>query len=96
MNANNIIRQAADIYGVHLDLLLSPLRAREVADCRTVICYILVKRCGLSYSETGRILGRRHSDVMYHVAKAKDWLHTPILNPRGSEAIKTMLTKKPP
>lgn len=96
MNATNIIKQAADMYGVHVKAVLSPCRRRELADCRAVICYVLVQRYRLSYSEAGRILERTHATVIYHVAKGWDWLEHPRLNPQGHEAIKTMLTQKPP
>lgn len=96
MNANNIIRRVADIYGVPVEAVLSPCRRRDLADCRTVICFVLVQRCGLTKVQTARIIGRKHPNVIYHVAKGWDWLDDPRLNRQGHEAIKTMLTKKPP
>ena len=96
MKTKDIIKQAADMYGVPVKAVLSPCRRRELSDCRAVICYVLVQRYRLSKSETGRIIGRTHADVIHHLAKANDWIEVPTINPRGAECLKKMLNQKPP
>jgi chromosomal replication initiation ATPase DnaA len=90
MTANNIIKQVADFYGVSAGDVLSRKRNNTLADCRTVICYTLCELHRMSFKSAGRILSRSHADVMYHVAKGRDWVTDPRLNMDGSAAILEM------
>lgn len=90
MTANNIIKQVADIYGVSVGDVLSRKRDRIFADCRTVICYVLCDLYRMPYKQAGKALHRTHADVLYHVAKGRDWVADPRLNMDGSAAILEM------
>ena len=90
MTADNIIKQVADFYGVSVGDVLSCKRDRIFADCRTVIFYTLCELHKMSHKQAGRILHRTHADVVYHIAKAKDWINNPRLNMDGSAAILEM------
>jgi len=90
MTANNIIKQVADLYGVSAGDVLSRKRDRIFADCRTVICYTLCSLYKMSCKQVGKVLHRTHADVLYHVAKGRDWVADPRLNMDGSAAILEM------
>ena len=90
MSANNIIKQVADLYGVTPADILSSKRHRIFADCRTVIFYTLCELYRMPYNHAGEALHRTHADVMYHVAKGRDWVADPRLNMDGSAAILEM------
>jgi chromosomal replication initiation ATPase DnaA len=87
MRAEEVINEVARMYGVQVEDIMSSKRHRELADCRTVICYTLCEICGLSRNEVSDIIHRRHSDVVYHIAKGKDWMEMPRLNIMGNTAI---------
>lgn len=90
MTADNIIKQVADFYGVTPADILSNKRHRIYADCRTVICYTLCDLYRMPYKQAGKSLRRTHADVLYHVAKGRDWVADPRLNLDGSAAILEM------
>lgn len=90
MRPDNIIKQVADLYGVSVGDVLSRKRDRIFADCRTVIFFSLCELHKMSHKQAGRIMHRTHADVVYHIAKAKDWINNPRLNMDGSAAILEM------
>jgi len=90
MTANNIIKQVADFYGVTPADIMSKKKHRILADCRTVIFYTLCDLYRMPYKHAGQALHRSHADVMYHVAKGRDWVTDPRLNMDGSAAILEM------
>jgi chromosomal replication initiation ATPase DnaA len=86
----DIIRDAADLYGITIQDITSPCRKRRMADARAVVCYLLHSCIGLSSPEIGRMLKRTHATVLYFNRRADDWVRTPRLNPRGAAAIKEL------
>lgn len=90
MTADNIIKQVADFYGVTPADIMSKKKHRIFADCRTVIFYTLCDLYRMPYKQAGKTLHRTHADVMYHVAKGRDWVTDPRLNMDGSAAILEM------
>jgi chromosomal replication initiation ATPase DnaA len=88
--ASDVIQQVATIYGVSANDVLSRKRDRIFADARTVIFYALCELHKVSYKQAGRLMSRTHADVIYHVAKAHDWISNPKLNMDGAVAILEM------
>ena len=90
MNTNDIIRQVATLYGVTAEDITGGKRHRIFADCRTVVCYVLHERCGLSSTQIGDIINRTHATVLYFIGKAHDWKRMPVLNRQGFAALRDM------
>jgi chromosomal replication initiation ATPase DnaA len=90
LTANIIIKQVADLYGVSVEDVMGRKRDRIYADCRTVIFYTLCELHRMPYKHAGEALHRTHADVLYHVAKGRDWAADPRLNMDGSAAILEM------
>lgn len=93
VNAHDILRYVADIYGITVDDMVSKLRYRRYADARAVACYVLCSLNFYTFSEVGRLLHKSHATVMYHNSRASDWLRSTRLNPRGVAAIKEVEKK---
>ena len=90
VRTTEIIKQVASLFGVTAEEVMSRRRTQGLADCRTVISYVLCADYGLGFSQVGRILKRTHANVMYHVVKGGYWLETPSINLRGCSAILEM------
>ena len=74
-------------FGVTKEEILSRSRRRVLADARTVWCYVVRCRTGLSVLELGRIIDRTHVTVMYHIAKGAEYEKDRKLNPDCHDAI---------
>lgn len=90
MSTKQIISRVAEFYGVTSADILSDKKHRIYADCRTVVCYALCRINGITTIDAGRILGRTHCDVVYHLRKAEYWLRMPRLNTTGNAAIRDL------
>lgn len=90
MGTKQIISRVAEFYGVTQADILSNKKHRIYADCRTVVCYALCRIKCMTTIDAGRILGRTHGDVVYHLRKAEDWLRMPMLNTTGNSAIRDL------
>lgn len=93
MIEQDIMKDAADIYGITVENILSKRRIRRYVDARAVVCYLLCFTQGYSTTEAGNVLNRNHSSAVYFNKKTKDWLRMPILNDRGCKAIRLLLKK---
>lgn len=68
MRSGTIIGQAADLYGVGLEEVLSDSRDARVVKARQAACWLL-RGYGLSFPRIATIVGRDHTTVMYAVRK---------------------------
>lgn len=93
MNAIDIIRDTAALYGITAADMGSPCRRRDMADARIVACYVLNKHYGVTFSECARLLHRSHADIIHLVRVAGEWLDQPFLNPRGADNIEQLLKR---
>lgn len=64
----NAIALSARAFGTTAAVALGSSRAREAVDARAVVCYV-GWLFGISYSRTGREIGRDHSTVMHAVGR---------------------------
>lgn len=90
MIENDILRDAADLFGVTVEAVTSAMLHRQYADARAVVCYVLCSMRGMSTTEVGRMIHRTHATVIYYNRKADDWLRMPKLNRRGACAIREL------
>lgn len=91
--AKQIVKDAADYFGVSIENLLSPKRHRPLVDARCVITYILYTLEGCTYQEVGDLLHRCHATIIYQQRVAEAWMRNPRFNQRGAKAIETIATK---
>lgn len=93
MNAQQIISDAASLYGITTADMTSPCRRRDMADARIVACYVMNKHYGVNKSECARLLHRNHADIIHLIRVAGEWLNQPFLNPRGADNIEQLLKR---
>lgn len=93
MNQDEIIKDAADYFGVSIENLFSPKRHRRLVDARCTITYILCTLEGCTYQEVGDLLHRHHSTIIHQERIAASWMRNPKFNQRGAKAIETIATK---
>ena len=93
MNAQQIISDAAAMYGLTTADMTSPCRRRDMADARIVAAYIMVKHYRINQSETARRMHRTPANIIHLIRVAGEWLDQPYLNPRGAENIKELLKR---
>ena len=93
MNTQQIISDAAAMYGITTADMTSPCRRRDMADARIVASYVMVKHYGVTKSECARLLHRNHADIIHLIRVAGEWLNQPFLNPRGADNIEQLLKR---
>jgi hypothetical protein len=59
----------ADRYGIDPDLILSPVRYKQVAEARIACYWLLRQLCNLSYPLIGLAIGRDHTSAISGVRK---------------------------
>jgi len=82
-----VFRFVCGWFGVTKEEILSRSRRRVLVDARTVWCYVMRRRTGLSLPELGRRIERTHVTVMYYVAKGCECERERKLNPCCHDAI---------
>ncbi len=75
LDADQVIRAVADVFGLTPDQLLSRNRSREVALPRQVAMYLMREEVNASLPQIGEALGGRdHTTVMYACEKVADMI----------------------
>lgn len=70
VRAADVVKAAAEFYGIDLRDALSQSRSRSVVKARQVAMYIISTVCGRSYMETARAVYREdHTTAVYAVQK---------------------------
>lgn len=91
--AQQIVKDAADYFGVSIENLLSPKRHKPLVYARCVITYILYSLEGFTYQEIGDLLQRCHATIIHQERVATSWMRNPRFNQRGAKAIETISRK---
>lgn len=55
------------VSGIHPNVILSPAKAREIFDARSVVIWIAHRASGATHSVMGRVLNRDHSSIRYAI-----------------------------
>ena len=68
----DILQQAAAVFGLSLADLVGPSRQRHIAEARQAAAYALRRRTSLSLAAVGELLGGRDYTTILHAARAAE------------------------
>jgi chromosomal replication initiator protein len=75
---NKIIKTTCEVLSIEIDDFMGKNRKKDVCEARHIVCYILVKKLGLTLGNTGlKYLGNRdHSTVINSIRKFNNLYET--------------------
>ena len=85
--ANQVIDQAASIFGVESKQLLTKSRELRYFYPRAVACYVLHRQLRISSTHVARLFNRSHATILHACRICDDYLDNPVLNRPVAEAI---------
>ena len=73
-NENRVLNEFANRLNVTPMQIMEPNKSSHICDVRHLYCKLRHDRHGITYSATGREIGRAHSTVKYSVKRINDLL----------------------